>query len=264
MFTTRRCLNTTEMWRSSPSPSITRTGCSSCPTACVWRWRGTTSRAGCCGPVAPPEWIITIMLRARRCTIRELGIGSAVGPHCRRPAMGRGHRGTRPRAMPADTEARVCDFADLVATAIDNAQAHADSSRQAPASSRQLTMPAAYRTRSARWCATAPGLARPRTAHVEADVPAHLPPLKKRISDLVATVAGVSTDLQELSRGIHPAILSRGGLGPALKTLARRCTVPVTLELDIERRLPTQSKSVPTTSPPRRNQCRRSMPAPLR
>jgi signal transduction histidine kinase len=42
--------------------------------------------------------------------------------------------------------------------------------------------------------------------------------------------------VQEISRGIHPAILSRGGLGPALKTLARRCTVPVDLDLHVERR----------------------------
>jgi signal transduction histidine kinase len=44
--------------------------------------------------------------------------------------------------------------------------------------------------------------------------------------------------LQELSRGIHPAILSKGGLGPAIKTLARRSTVPVRLELAVDRRLP--------------------------
>jgi hypothetical protein len=29
-------------------------------------------------------------------------------------------------------------------------------------------------------------------------------------------------ELQEVSRGIHPAILSERGLGPALRTLARR------------------------------------------
>jgi hypothetical protein len=29
------------------------------------------------------------------------------------------------------------------------------------------------------------------------------------------------------ARGIHPAILAKGGLGPALKTLARRSNVPV-------------------------------------
>jgi signal transduction histidine kinase len=37
--------------------------------------------------------------------------------------------------------------------------------------------------------------------------------------------------------GIHPAILSRGGLGPALKTLARRSAVPVVLHLGFDRRL---------------------------
>ena len=69
-------------------------------------------------------------------------------------------------------------------------------------------------------------------------MPADLPPLKKRISDLVTTVAGVSTDLQELSRGIHPAILSKGGLGPAIKVLARRSAIPVELVLGADRRLP--------------------------
>ena len=44
-------------------------------------------------------------------------------------------------------------------------------------------------------------------------------------------LTGVSSDLQEISRGIHPAILSKGGLGPALKTLARRSAVPVDLDL---------------------------------
>jgi signal transduction histidine kinase len=48
----------------------------------------------------------------------------------------------------------------------------------------------------------------------------------------------VTVELQEISRGIHPAILAKGGLGPALKTLARRSMVPVTLDLAIDRRLP--------------------------
>jgi signal transduction histidine kinase len=48
----------------------------------------------------------------------------------------------------------------------------------------------------------------------------------------------VSVDLQEISRGIHPAILSKGGLGPALKTRTRRSIVPVALDLAIDRRLP--------------------------
>ena len=45
-------------------------------------------------------------------------------------------------------------------------------------------------------------------------------------------------ELQELSRGIHPAILSEGGLGPALRTLARRSAVPVDLDLTANARFP--------------------------
>jgi signal transduction histidine kinase len=51
-------------------------------------------------------------------------------------------------------------------------------------------------------------------------------------------LASVLEDLQEMARGIHPAILARGGLGPALKTLARRSTVPVELDVRAEARLP--------------------------
>jgi len=44
--------------------------------------------------------------------------------------------------------------------------------------------------------------------------------------------------LAEFRRGLHPAILARGGLRPALKTLGRRCTVPVELDMQAEARLP--------------------------
>jgi signal transduction histidine kinase len=59
----------------------------------------------------------------------------------------------------------------------------------------------------------------------------------RRLGDIVSGLAGVTADLQEISRGIHPAILSKGGLGPALKTLARRSAIPVTLDLTIDQRL---------------------------
>jgi signal transduction histidine kinase len=41
-----------------------------------------------------------------------------------------------------------------------------------------------------------------------------------------------------LSRGIHPASLSEGGLRPALTALARRSAVPVELDVDVPARLP--------------------------
>jgi signal transduction histidine kinase len=45
-------------------------------------------------------------------------------------------------------------------------------------------------------------------------------------------------DLRELARGIHPAVLSEGGLEPALKALARRSAIPVELDLSVGARLP--------------------------
>jgi signal transduction histidine kinase len=45
-------------------------------------------------------------------------------------------------------------------------------------------------------------------------------------------------EVREISRGLHPAILSEAGLGPALKSLARRSAVPVELDLHLEGRLP--------------------------
>jgi signal transduction histidine kinase len=41
-----------------------------------------------------------------------------------------------------------------------------------------------------------------------------------------------------MALGIHPAVLAEGGLGPALKTLARRSSIPVELDLRAELRLP--------------------------
>ena len=49
-------------------------------------------------------------------------------------------------------------------------------------------------------------------------------------------------ELREMSRGIHPAILSQGGLGPALKALARRSAVPVQLDVQVQARLPERAE----------------------
>ncbi len=74
----------------------------------------------------------------------------------------------------------------------------------------------------------------------EAMMPPGLPDLQDRLSELGDGLAGVLEELQEISRGIHPAILADGGLARALKTLARRSAVPVDLDLDVraETRLP--------------------------
>jgi len=71
---------------------------------------------------------------------------------------------------------------------------------------------------------------------------AALPPASGRLADELASVADGLTsaldDLRELARGIHPSILSEGGLVPALKALARRSIVPVQLDVQNAARLP--------------------------
>jgi signal transduction histidine kinase len=45
-------------------------------------------------------------------------------------------------------------------------------------------------------------------------------------------------EIRELARGVHPAILTESGLGPALASLADRAPIPVTLDVDIDVRPP--------------------------
>jgi PAS domain S-box-containing protein len=174
--------------------------------------------------------------------IRESGIGSIVGV----PIVVDGHLwgaaivgSTDAHPLPVDTEARIADFADLLATAISNAATRAEL-----IASRARIVAAGDDARrrlerdlhdGAQQRLVSLGL---QTRLAEASVPPELDGLKNQLSRVVSGLTDVSTDLQEISRGIHPAILSKGGLGPALKTLARRCPVPVTVDLAIDRRLP--------------------------
>jgi signal transduction histidine kinase len=45
-------------------------------------------------------------------------------------------------------------------------------------------------------------------------------------------------ELREISRGVHPAILSQNGLSAALRSLARRSSVPTALDIRGIGRLP--------------------------
>jgi signal transduction histidine kinase len=173
--------------------------------------------------------------------IRELGLQSGVGA----PIVVDGHvwgaaiiGSSRPEPLPPDSETRICDFADLVATAIANAE-----TRTQLAASRARIVTAGDEARrrlerdlhdGAQQRLVSLGL---QMRMIEGSIPDR-PDLDEQISDVVRGLTGVSEELQELSRGIHPAILSRGGLGPALKTLARRSAVPVELHLTVDRRLP--------------------------
>jgi signal transduction histidine kinase len=146
---------------------------------------------------------------------------------------------TSDRPLPRCTEARLADFTDLVATAIANAESRAEL-----AASRARVVAAADETRrrierdlhdGTQQRLVSLGL---ELRAAETMVPPELTELRAQLCGAAKGLADVVENLQEISRGIHPAILSKGGLGPAIKTLARRSAVPVQLDLRGDKRLP--------------------------
>jgi signal transduction histidine kinase len=73
-------------------------------------------------------------------------------------------------------------------------------------------------------------------------IPPEQAELRQQWDKTVQNLAAVTEDLREVSRGLHPAILEDGGLGPALRALARRSAVPVDLNVSVRRRLPEQAE----------------------
>ena len=145
---------------------------------------------------------------------------------------------TGEEVLPADTESRLAGFTELVATAIANAEAQAE-----VAASRARIVAAADQARrrierdlhdgtQQRLVSLALKL---RTA--QAAVP---PELGGQLDEAVAEATGALEELSKIARGIHPAILAKGGLRPALRTLARRSPIPVDLQVRADERLPDQ------------------------
>lgn len=137
--------------------------------------------------------------------------------------------------LPPDTEGRTAEFAELVATAI-----AAATTREELIASRARIVAAADHARrrlerdihdGAQQRLVSLGL---RLRLAEDLVPLDCSNLKTELSQSVAGLTEVFQELQEISRGIHPAILSTGGLAAGFKTLARRSSVPVRLDVAID------------------------------
>jgi signal transduction histidine kinase len=62
--------------------------------------------------------------------------------------------------------------------------------------------------------------------------------LRDQLAQVSQMLCSALDDLREISLGIHPAILRHGGLRPAVRALARRCPVPVQVDLPRGLRLP--------------------------
>jgi PAS domain S-box-containing protein len=68
-------------------------------------------------------------------------------------------------------------------------------------------------------------------------VPPDRDDLRAELSRIATGLADAVAELREITRGIHPAILSQGGLGPALRMLARRSAIPIDLRVTTDTRL---------------------------
>jgi signal transduction histidine kinase len=145
----------------------------------------------------------------------------------------------RHEPLPAGTEAHIAEFTELAATAIANSQARAEL-----AASRARIVRSADETRRRIERDLHDGIQQRLVSlgldlrAVQAGVSAESPQLQTQLARVADGLGEALEELQELSRGIHPAILSQGGLGPALKALARRGAVPVELDVQLEGRLP--------------------------
>jgi signal transduction histidine kinase len=146
---------------------------------------------------------------------------------------------TDPEPLPSTIEDRLAAFTELLETAISNAQGHAELM-----ASRARIAAAADETRKqierdlhdgTQQRLVSLGL-QLRAARMT--VPSELDELDAALARVSDGLESVFHELREISHGIHPALLSEGGLKPALAALGRRSAVPVELEVRAERRLP--------------------------
>jgi signal transduction histidine kinase len=147
---------------------------------------------------------------------------------------------TREEPLPADTEGRLAGFTELVGTALANTEAQA-----ALTASRARIVAASDTTRRRIERDLHDGAQQRLVSlalRLQSREPAAVPPeahaLNEQLNGVAAELGEVLDELREIARGIHPAALAEGGLQPALKSLARRSTVPVRLDIGVEGRLP--------------------------
>jgi signal transduction histidine kinase len=145
----------------------------------------------------------------------------------------------RPRGFPPDTEERIASFAELVADALANADAReqlaASRARIVEAGDaerrrleRNLHDGAQQRLVSLALC----------LREIEAKLDTEPDSARRALASARHELALALDELRELARGIHPAILSDRGLGPALEALVARAPVTAHIAEVPESRLP--------------------------
>ena len=171
---------------------------------------------------------------------RELGVRASVGV----PVIVEGRMwgaifvGSTQEPLPAGTEERLAGFTELAGTAIANAEAQA-----ALTASRARIVATADQTRRRIERDLHDGVQQRlvslalRLREVQA-APPEAGELAERLEGAVTEATGALEELREIAGGLHPTVLAKGGLRPALRALARRSAVPVRLDIQVAGRLP--------------------------
>jgi signal transduction histidine kinase len=138
--------------------------------------------------------------------------------------------------LPRETEGRLASFTELVATAIANAESHA-----ALAASRARIVVAAHESRRRIERDLHDGAQAPLVRAVivlklalralaRAD-----PNSEELVAEALRHAEQANADLRELAHGILPAVLTRGGLSAGVEALVSRFSLPVSLDMTVER-----------------------------
>ncbi|MEA2420070.1 MAG: hypothetical protein QOE60_2276, partial [Thermoleophilaceae bacterium] len=140
--------------------------------------------------------------------------------------------------LPPDTDERLESFTELVATAIADAEG-----RSELAASRRRIVAASDDARRRIERDLHDGVQQQLVAlRLELGTMKADPPtgdaLKEQLATVTEVLGSVFDALVATARGIHPAILSHGGLAAALRVLGRRSAVPIELHAQIEGPLP--------------------------
>jgi signal transduction histidine kinase len=140
---------------------------------------------------------------------------------------------------PRDAEAGLSRFTDLVGTAVANAEGRAEL-----LASRSRIVTTADQTRRRIERDLHDGAQQRlvtltmKLRALEAEAAPDGDAMRRELEAIAAGLDDVLDDLRETAMGLHPVILSRGGLGPALKALRRRSPIPVELDVQTKERLP--------------------------
>jgi signal transduction histidine kinase len=220
----------------------------------IVRWRGVQDEVevlrGWTGGATPPPKpgdVLRLPTDSAVIQVLETGVATRTSEAIAAPMIINGAlegalvaRGATGEPFPPGSESRLRGFADLAGQSISNETAQTELRRSRARivregdAARQRLERNLHDGAQQRLVAVSMAL-RVALKHVDAD-PART---RELLQDAVEELGHALEELRDLARGLHPAILTERGLGPALEAVTRRTPLPVSLESRCDDDLPT-------------------------